>query len=68
MERWSCKKGKRIEDVSIDKFISEIALVCKKHNMTISHEDGHGAFVIEKYDQENIDWLRHAHDGRDQYI
>lgn len=30
----------------------------KKYNLSISHEDGHGAFIIEKYDEYNIKWLR----------
>lgn len=42
---------------SMKKFLEDIDLVCKKHNLSISHEDGHGAFLIEEYDKHNIDWL-----------
>ncbi|WP_143322932.1 hypothetical protein [Clostridium sp. HBUAS56010] len=44
----------------MESFINEIELVCKKHNLSISHEDGHGSFIIERYDQKNIDWLKDA--------
>lgn len=38
-------------------FLDEIESVCKKHNLSISHEDCHGAFIIEDYSSENIEWL-----------
>lgn len=36
-------------------FIDEIIKVMKKHNLSISHEDSHGGFIIDKY---NIRWLK----------
>ena len=41
-------------------FFDDIEAVCRKYNLSISHEDGHGSFIIQKYDQFNIDWLREA--------
>lgn len=41
-------------------FFDEINKVCLKHNLSISHEDGHGSFEIEKYDENNIKWLESA--------
>lgn len=41
-------------------FIEEIDSVCKKHNLSISHEDRHGKFLIERYDKYYIDWLYEA--------
>lgn len=38
-------------------FLDEIHSVCMKHGLSISHEDGHGAFIIEDYNERNIDWL-----------
>ena len=35
----------------IVKFFNEIDAVCKKYGFSISHEDGHGAFEIEDYDE-----------------
>lgn len=41
-------------------FYNDIDEVCKKHNLSISHEDEYGAFEIEKYDEQNIRWLKSA--------
>lgn len=44
----------------VEEFLKEIEEVCRKYNMSISHEDGHGAFIIEKFDEFNIKWLKEA--------
>jgi len=62
MKRWSQKREENHENLKIDKFLLEIIEVCKKHDMSISHEDGHGAFIIEKASDDNFDWLMNAHD------
>lgn len=41
-----------------EKFIDDIIEVCKKHGLSLSHEDSHGAFEIEPYDERNIEWLK----------
>lgn len=41
-------------------FYNDIDEVCKKHNLSISHEDVYGAFEIEEYDEQNILWLKGA--------
>ena len=41
-------------------FLEDIKTVCKKHNLSISHEDYHGAFFIEEYNEDNIKWLFNA--------
>ena len=41
-------------------FLDEFESLCKKHDVSIGHEDCHGAFIIEKYDDWNIEWLRQA--------
>ena len=51
-----------IQDSEIIKFINEIDILCQKYGMSISHEDIHGAFIIEKYDNENIQWLKYGID------
>lgn len=62
MKRWSGKKQERIEVPAIDSFIEEVLEVCKKHGFSISHEDCHGGFVINKYSVQNADWLMAASD------
>ena len=54
---WDCISSQFIVSPKVDLFLKEIEEVCKKHNLSISHEDSHGNFVIESYDQENIKWL-----------
>lgn len=49
-----------IELLCIKKFLEDIKQVCIKHNLSISHEDCHGAFLIERYDERNIEWLFNA--------
>ena len=65
MERFSLKTDERIERTKIDTFLSEIHEVCKKHGMCIKHEDGHGGFIIERYDgPESFAWLNNAMIGK----
>lgn len=52
----------RVENPAIDAFLEEIKEVCKKHNLSIAHEDSQGAFVIEEYDEHNLEWLLAADD------
>ena len=42
----------------IDNFMKEILDVCKKHGLSISHEDGHGNFIIEEYSDNYSDWFK----------
>ena len=62
MKRWICAKSEEGENLKIDAFIAEIIEVSKKHGLSISHEDAHGAFEIENYDEENSKWLLYAND------
>lgn len=45
-------------------FLREIEQVCRKHNLSISHEDCHGAFLIEPFDEGTMVWLRVAQYGK----
>ena len=42
-------------------FIEDIVKISKKHNLTLSHEDGHGSFTVEPYSIHNINWLENAY-------
>ena len=41
-------------------FLDEIEAVCRKHGLSIGHEDCHGAFEIGPFDEDDIKWLRNA--------
>lgn len=59
MESWDINKNKNIKTPeSVINFLNEIDNICKKYNFSISHEDDHGAFILEKYYDYNIKWLK----------
>ncbi|MDC6350739.1 hypothetical protein PP178_04180 [Zeaxanthinibacter sp. PT1] len=45
----------------LKRFLNDIDRLCKKYGYSISHEDTHGAFIVEPYDSGNIEWLKDAH-------
>ncbi len=45
-------------------FIKEIIDVSKRYNLSIGHEDSQGAFLIQEYNEINIEWLRAAYYNR----
>lgn len=51
-----------VENPTIEAFLDDIEAVCKKHLLSIGHEDSQGGFKIEEFDDYNIDWLRAAED------
>ena len=55
-ERWANFKIETEQSV----FLRELAELCKKHNLSLSHEDTQGAFIVEEYKEENIKWLMDA--------
>lgn len=62
METWNCKTHKFIEIPEKQiKFLQEIEEIYKKYDLSISHEDNHGFFKIEKFSQDNIYWLKAAY-------
>ena len=60
-KRWNNTTGKEEESLpQIEAFLNDIEEVCKKHGLSISHEDCHGGFEIENFNIANIDWIRRA--------
>lgn len=52
---WDINKKKFITTPKeIIDFFKEIDEVCKKYNLSISHEDKEGSFKIEEYKENNI--------------
>lgn len=41
----------------MENFLNDIKMICVKHRLSISHEDYNGVFLIEEYDDSNINWL-----------
>lgn len=61
MNNWSLIKNDYIETPeNIINFLNEITKIYQKYNLSLSHEDEHGAFIIENYDEKNIKWLKNS--------
>ncbi|NBW22529.1 MAG: hypothetical protein EBR82_82745 [Caulobacteraceae bacterium] len=49
-------------NAAVDAFLAEVIEVCRKHGMSISHEDGWGAFEVRNFNEPDADWLKEATD------
>lgn len=67
MKRWVTSPVSSSRELpAVDAFLEEINEVCRKHGMSISHEDTHGAFIIDRLDDErDLEWLSLAHASGD---
>ena len=52
----------RGKNPKVDAFINELIVICLKHHLSLAHEDSHGAFIVQPFKEENIQWLQDAHD------
>lgn len=43
-----------------DSFLAEIEAVCRRYDLSIAHEDRHGAFLIQGFSEETAEWLKEA--------
>ena len=41
----------------VKRYLHELIEVSRRHNMSLSHEDNHGAFIVEKFTEDNAHWL-----------
>lgn len=48
---------------NIENFFREYEELCKKYNVSLAHEDSQGGFLIDIYDEENIEWVKAASDA-----
>ena len=60
MKRWNEKINKRIESKEADEFLNDIIEVCKKHGLSLSHEDVGGGFLIDDYNETDTKWVKAA--------
>lgn len=44
----------------VKRFYKELIAIYKKYDISISHEDSHGSFIIENYNGNNVDWIMDA--------
>ncbi len=46
----------------VKRFLNDIVELSVKYNLSLAHEDSHGAFIVEAKDDYNIHWLLEAQD------
>lgn len=66
MKRWNTLEGKFVERPDIDAFLEEVIAVCKKHGLSIAHEETERSFTVEQYSDKTADWLRIANINSDR--
>ena len=47
----------------IESFMKEYEELCVKYGLSLSHEDCEGGFIIDEYNQENVEWVKEAMNG-----
>lgn len=50
------KKGNEKEKA----FLDELVEVYRRHGFSLSHQDSHGSFEVEEFDEYNVEWLYQA--------
>jgi len=60
MKRWDKNLKQYVENEEINRFIDEILAVCNKYNVSISHEDTQGSFIILDKNNETDSWISSA--------
>lgn len=60
--RFHYYNGKKddIVDTNLDDFFKELFLLYEKYDISISHEDENGAFLLECYYPNNVKWIEEA--------
>ena len=51
--RWNVATNRKEVNPLVDAFLEDLLFLCKKHGLSLSHEDGHGAFLVENYEESN---------------
>ncbi len=47
-------------------FLEELVEVSRRHGLSLGHEDGHGAFLVEDLKERNLEWLLQAYDETEE--
>ncbi len=62
MKRWDAEKNEDVEVPEVDVFLNDLVAVCRKHGMSLGHEDRHGAFEVYRHiSPDALEWLCAAH-------
>ena len=59
MKSWTYKTSEFIETPEkLIKFMQELEALYKKYDLSIAHQDQGGGFIIEKYSDFNMEWMK----------
>lgn len=59
-EYWDINQECYTSSVTVGTFLNELFDLYEKHGLSIGHEDSHGAFIIEKLKDANVEWMQAA--------
>jgi len=48
----------------VDAFFDEIMEVCRRHGMSIHHDECGGRLIVREYNEELMEWLAQSDDWR----
>ncbi len=61
---WSVVKQEEVPmPTKVKRFLDDYENLCYRYGLSLAHEDGMGSFVIEEYDEGNIEWVKSANLG-----
>lgn len=58
---WDVFVGDEVEmPVEMQDFLADIEAVCRKHGLSLAHEDVQGGFIVETLKEDNLNWVSGA--------
>lgn len=58
---WDVYLGDLVEmPEEMQDFLADIEAVCRKHGLSIAHEDEQGGFIVETLKEDNLNWVSGA--------
>jgi hypothetical protein len=56
------KKKSMEQSEKVKGFLLDLVSLCRRHGLSLAHEDHQGAFIVQVEDENNIQWLLDALD------
>lgn len=59
VSRWINRQRKESPQ-KIEAFLDAYEKICRDHGLCLSHEDGHGGFLVHRFNDDDVSWVRYA--------